>query len=61
MEYPSEHNELSIKEPEILHKLLDRYNEYAKEPRDMQDQGYHPDGIPEFKGACNYMKEHGMY
>ena len=61
VEDPSEHDELSIKEPEILQKLLDRYNEYAKEPRDMQDQGYHPDGIPEFKGACNYMKEHGMY
>ena len=61
VEDPSERNELSNKEPKILQKLLDRYNEYTKEPRDMQDQGYHPDGIPEFKDACNYMKEHGTY
>ena len=61
VEDPSKHNELSKKEPEVLQKLLDRYNEYAKEPRDMQDQGYHPYGMPEFKDACNYMKEHGTY
>ncbi len=40
MEDPSECNELSNKEPKILQKLLHHYNEYAKEPRDMQDQGW---------------------
>ena len=62
VEDPSEHNELSSNEPDMLQKLLERYNSYAKEPRDMQDQGYHdPDEIPVFKGVCNYIKNHKGY
>ena len=62
VEDPNEHNELSQKEPDKLQELLQRYNQYAKEPRDMQDQGYH-DGssLPLFSDACNYMKENGGY
>ena len=59
---PEEHTELSQKEPDKLQELLERYNEYAKEPRDMQDQGYHSDSeLPVFKEACEYMKAHGGY
>ncbi len=59
---PSEHDELSSKEPDMLQKLLERYNSYAKEPRDLQDQGYHdPDEIPVFEGVCSYIKNHGGY
>ena len=59
---PEEHSELSEKEPEKLQELLQRYNEYSKEPRDMQDQGYHSDAeLPVFKEACQYMSEHGGY
>ena len=59
---PEEHSQLSQKEPEKLQELLQRYNEYSKEPRDMQDQGYHsPAEFPVFKEACQYMSEHGGY
>ena len=61
VEDPSEHNELSKKEPEILEKMLKRYNEYSKEPRDMQDQGYHNGGFPLFDDYCKYFKQHGGY
>ena len=62
VEDPNEHNELSQKEPDILKKLLARYNEYGKEPRDMQDQGYHSGSdLPLFNDACNYMKENGGF
>ena len=62
VEDPNEHNELSQKEPEILKKLLSRYNEYGKEPRDMQDQGYHSGSVlPLYNDACNYMKENGGF
>ena len=48
VEDPGEHNELSSKEPDMLHKLLNQYNEYSKEPREMQDQGIHSEGdLPE--------------
>ena len=62
IEDPSEHNELSQKEPEKLQELLQRYNDYAKEPRDMQDQGYHDRSeLPVFGDACNYMNENGGF
>ena len=59
---PEERTELSKTEPDMLKKLLDRYNSYSKEPRNMQDMGYHSDGeVPVEKDACEYMKEHGGY
>ena len=59
---PNEHNELSSKEPEMVKKLLDKYNEYSKEPRDMQDQGFHQNSdLPHDSTACSYMKQHGQY
>ena len=62
VEDPGEHNDLSKSEPEILKKLLDRYNNYFSEPRDMQDQGYHlHTDVPTDKTACKYMAAHGGY
>ena len=62
MEDPSERKELSKQEPEKLQELLQRYNEYVKEPRHMQDQGYHdPSDLPKLKDACDYMKKKGGY
>ena len=62
VEDPGEFNELSRIEPEKLQELLERYNEYSKEPRDMQDQGFHSyDDLPIFKDACKHMKSHGGY
>ena len=60
---PNEHDELSKKEPQKLQELLERYNLYSKEPRDMQDQGYHGSqpGLPIYKDACKYMAENGGY
>lgn len=62
IEDPSEKQDLSKSQPELLQKMLDRYNSHAKEPQDIMDQGYH-DGfsIPTFDDACQYMKEHGGY
>ena len=58
VEDANKHIELSQKEPDILKKLLSHYNEYGKELRDMQDQGYHiSSDLPLFNDACNYMKE----
>ena len=62
VEDPEERHELSAEQPEILKKLLERYNKFSKEPRNMQDQGYHSDKeLPTFPKACEYMKEHGGY
>ena len=59
---PEERHNLAKEQPDLLKKLLDRYNEYSKEPRDMQDQGYHSaEDVPAFKTACKYMNEHGGY
>ena len=58
---PGEHNELSKTEPEKLQELLQHYNAYAKEPRDMQDQGYHSGHLPVYDNACKYMNENGGY
>ena len=63
---PGEHNNLADKEKDILNKLLDRYNEYSKEPREMQDQGCHGMGDGEcpsdpMETVCEYMQQHGGY
>ena len=59
---PEERHELSADEPGILKELMERYNQFSKEPRSMQDQGYHSDKeLPTFSQACEYMKEHGGY
>lgn len=59
---PQEKKELSSTEPEILERMLERYNQYYKEPRDKQDQGYHTDAeVPADKEACSYMANHGGY
>ena len=59
---PEERKNLAGIEKDTLKKLLDRYNSYSKEPREMQDQGYHkvPD-LPTDPNACQYMKQHGGY
>ena len=62
VEDPSEHNELSKKEPQLLQMLLERYISYAMEPREMQDQGYHSNAeLPRANEACDYMHQHGDY
>ena len=62
MKDPEERTELSKTEPDMLKKLLDRYNSYSKEPRSMQDQGYHSDDeVPVEEDACEYMKKNGGY
>ena len=59
---PEERHNLAKEQPDLLKSLLDRYNEYSKEPRNMQDQGYHSaEDVPVFKDACTYMQEHGGY
>ena len=59
---PGEHNELSKTEPDKVKELLERYNKYSKEPRDMQDQGIHSDSdLPAFNEACTFMKANGGY
>ena len=62
VEDPEERHELSAEQPEILKQLLKSYNQFSKEPRNMQDQGYHTDKeVPTFPKACEYMKEHRGY
>ena len=59
---PQEKHDLSKDKPDIMKKMMDRYNKYSKEPRDMQDQGYHSDGeVPTNPDVCQYMKNHGGY
>ena len=59
---PRELSNLVEKEPEKLQELIERYNRYGMEPREMQDQGYHRNSdLPRFNGACKYMREHGGY
>ena len=59
---PSERKELSQQQPDILKKMVKQYSEYAKEPRDMQDQGVHYEAdLPVDDTACSYMKQHGEY
>ena len=59
---PTEKNDLSKKNPEILNKLRDRYHSYSVESRDMQDQGYHSQvSVPRDPDACKYMKSNSGY
>ena len=59
---PGEKHDLSQTQPDILQKMLERYNSHAKEPQDMLDQGYHSHtGLPNFPQACQYMKNNGGY
>ena len=59
---PQEKKNLVKDEPTLFKEMLNRYNKYANEPRDMQDQGYHTqDSLPEDKDACKYMSEKGGY
>ena len=59
---PLEKKDLSKEEPEILKEMLNRYNKFSKEPREMQDQGYHSaEEVPSDKNACQYMNDHGGY
>ena len=62
MKDPRELNDLVEKEPEKLQELIEHYNRYGEEPREMQDQGYHRNSdLPVFDDACEYMTEHGGY
>ena len=59
---PGEKKDLTKEQPDLLQKMLDKYNAYSKESRDMQDQGYHSDGdLPVLKDACKYMADNGGY
>ena len=58
---PTERQDLANTQPDILKQMLDRYNKYSKEPRDMQDQGYHNNDLPRDQYACTYMAKHGGY
>ena len=59
---PSERNDLSKSNPKKLKELLDKYNEYSSEPRNMQDQGIHAGkDMPDDPHACKYMTDHGGY
>ena len=59
---PRELNNLAKTEPKLMQELLQRYNKYSQEPRDMQDQGYHSnEDLPSDPNACQYMREHGGY
>ena len=62
IEDPGEKEDLSQSQPDILQKMLDRYNAHAKEPQDRLDQGYHSHSVmPTFAEACKYMQDHGGY
>lgn len=59
---PEERHELSKEQPELLKKMLSKYNAYSAEPAHMQDLGYRNDSsLPTFSDACQHMKENGGY
>ena len=59
---PEERKELSKTEPKILKEMLERYNKFEKEPREMQDQGYHSiTELPQDTSVCQYLSDHGSY
>jgi leishmanolysin-like peptidase len=59
---PSERDDLSKKNPQLLQEMMDRYNKYSKEPRSMQDQGYHSeDDLPKNHQVCKYLIANGGY
>ena len=58
----SERHDLSKERQDILKDLLNHYNKFSAEPRDMEDQGIHSnDEIPFDETACDYMWDHGGY
>lgn len=62
VEDPREVNDLVQTEPRKLLEMIEHYNRYGKEPREMQDQDYHKNSdLPNFETACEYMNEHGGY
>ena len=59
---PKERDSLVEKENKIFKDMLERYNKFSKEPREMQDQGYHSQlEVPIDENACHYMVQHGGY
>ena len=59
---PTKRHNLAKEQRALLKELLARYNKYAEEPRDLQDQGYHSmETLPDDLNACKYMKENGGY
>ena len=59
---PQERDSLVEKENKIFKDMLERYNKFSKEPREMQDQGYHSQlEVPNDENACHYMVQHGGY
>ena len=59
---PTEKNNLSKEKPEQVQELLEKYDSFSKEPRDMQDQGWHSMGsLPQDPGACKFMSDNGGY
>ena len=59
---PYEKKDLSAENPDKLKELLEKYNMFSKEPRAMQDQGYHSEAAcPSDRDACQYMRDNGGY
>ena len=59
---PNEKKDLSAENPEKVKELLQKYDKYSQESRDMQDQGIHAEGdLPNDPDACKYMKDNGGY
>lgn len=59
---PSEKNNLVNTKPNLLQEMLSKYHAYSKEPRDMQDQGYHTrEELPFLNSVCEYMTKYGGY
>lgn len=59
---PSEKKDLAKENPSKVKELQEIYNRFSKEPRDMQDQGYHSEAdCPKDHNACTYMKDKGGY
>ena len=59
---PYEKKDLSSENPSMVKELLKRYNKFSKEPRNMQDQGYHSEEtVPKDPDICQYLKDHGGY
>ena len=62
VEDPGERQDLAHTKPDILKMMVDRYNNHAKEPQDMLDQGYHSEKeLPKDDKACEFMEQHGGY
>ena len=59
---PLEKNNIANEVSDKLHELLTFYDKQSKDPRDMQDQGYHSiEDLPVDSNACIYMQQNGGY